>query len=177
MCTGIELGYGIGSDGGALKCTAKFVTGYEPTTGSLSATTPTDNAGTMFNIYDLTTHTLGGEDLLINDFNLSISRNVTRVSYDSTANYKPMGYVIGGYEVTGSLGCKRDSESEAVPTNTSTGIVLALSDGTFQVDAPKCMVESVSTDLADEGWKHSFSFRCFYDDAADTNPIVTITTA
>ncbi len=178
MLSSMELSYGVGSDGGALKTTATFVTGYEPTDSAIDTpVSPVATEGTMFNIFDLSTHTLGGEDLLLHDFSLSISRPVNRISWNAADNYKPHGYSIGGYEVTGSLSCKRDIESQAVPTNTSAGIVLALSDGTFQIDAPDCMVESVSTDLADEGWKKSFTYRCFYNDASETNPIVTITTA
>ena len=178
MMTGMELSYGVGSDGGALKATATFVTAYEPTeTAIATPSTITATEGVSFNFYDLTVHTLNSEDLLMHDFSLSISRPVNRVSWQSASNYAPHGYSIGGYEVSGSLSCKRDAESQAVPTNTSSGITLALSDGTFQVDAPDCMVESVSTDLADEGWKQSFTFRCFYNDAAESNAIVTVTTA
>ena len=178
MATGMELSYGVGSDGGALQVTATFVTAYEPTETTIATpSTITATEGVSFNFYDLTVHTLGSEDLLMHDFSLSISRPVNRVSWQSGSSYAPHGYSIGGYEVSGSLSCKRDTESQAVPTNTSVGIPLKLTGGVFDIDAPDCMVESVSTDLADEGWKQSFAFRCFYDDTSESSPIVTIKTA
>jgi|DEB0MinimDraft_4_1074332.scaffolds.fasta_scaffold29303_3 hypothetical protein len=184
MCTSMELSYGIGTDGGALSCVATFVTGYIPIESTLtpSGGTITDVSGTVFNIHDLSIYTLGSvsNNILINDFSLNISRPVNRVSYQSTSEFAPYGYSIGGYEVTGTVGCKRDANSSAIPTNTSTGIELNIGDSTFEVTAPKVMVESVSTDLADEGWKQEFSYRAFYDDSGsnpENNTIVQIETA
>jgi len=177
MCTSMELSYSIGGDGGALQLVANFVTGYNPTTGTLTPSSSTSTLGTVFNIYDLSAPTLGGNELLIMGFSLNISRAVNRVSYDSDNQFKPLGYSIGGYEVTGSINCKRDANSASVATNSSAGIALSVGDGTFAVTANDTMVEDLSVDLADEGWKHDFSYRCFYDDSAETNAVVTIDTA
>ena len=179
MCTSMELSYGIGTDGGALSCVATFVTGYIPVESTLTPTGSniTDVSGVVFNAHDISINSLGGKDVLINDFSLNISRPVNRVSYQSGAEFAPYGYSIGAYEVTGTLGCKRDKNSADIATNTSTGIELNVGDSTFEVTAPKVMVESISTDLADEGWKQEFSYRAFYDDASDTNPIVQIETS
>jgi hypothetical protein len=179
LCTSMELAYAIGTDGGAMTCTATFVTGYEPTEESLTPSSSTDMAGTIMNIFDVTTQQLGGQDLLLHNFNLNISRAVNRVSWSSASNYKPLGYSIGMYEVTGVFGCKRDANSIQVPTNTSAGIALSVQSTSpvLQIDAPDVVVESVSTDLADEGWKEEFSFRAFFDDSSQSNPIVTIATS
>jgi len=177
MCTSMELSYGIGTDGGALSCVATFVTGYIPIESTVTPASATDVSGVVFNAHDISINSLGSKDVLINDFSLNISRPVNRVSYQSGAEFAPYGYSIGAYEVTGTLGCKRDKNSADIATNTSTGIALNVGDSTFEVTAPKVMVESISTDLADEGWKQEFSYRAFYDDASDTNPIVQIETA
>ena len=177
MCTSMELSYGIGTDGGALSCVATFVTGYIPVESTLTPASDTDRSGQVFNAHDISINSLGGQDVLINDFSLNISRPVNRVSYQSTVEFAPYGYSIGAYEVTGTLGCKRDANSSSIASNTSTGIALNVGDSTFEVTAPKVMVESISTDLADEGWKQEFSYRAFYDDASDTNTIVQIETS
>ena len=174
LCTKLSLSYGLG-DGGSLKLTAGFTTGYDPVEGTLTPTTSTDTYGKPFNFHDLSTHTLDAADLLLSDVSLDISRSVSRVGYDS-ATYKPLKYTIGQYEVSGSLSCKRDSNSDTVTRNSSVGVVLALSDGTFKIDAPDVMVSDVSSDTAEDGWKSTFNFKCFFNDATTVNPIVTITT-
>jgi len=182
MCTSMELSYGIGTDGGALSCVATFMTGYIPVESTLtpSGGTITDVSGVVFNAHDISINSLGGQQVLINDFSLNISRPVNRVSYQSTAEFAPYGYSIGAYEVTGTLGCKRDTNSSSIASNTSTGIELNVGDSTFEVTAPKVMVESISTDLADEGWKQEFSYRAFYEDSGanpENNTIVQIETS
>ena len=178
MCTSMELAYGIDSDGGMLKCTTTFMTGYKPSQGTLTAGSSTDlGASVAFNIHDLTTHTYDSQDLLIKDFSLNISRSVTKAGANPDSNYNPFGYAIGGYEVTGNITCKRDEKVDGILDNNSTGQALALSDGTFQVSATKCLIDGASPSFDDTGFTSSIPFRCFYDDAAHTNPIVTITTA
>ena len=178
VCSGLELAYAIGTDGGALSAVVTFVTGYEPIEAAVDAvTSPTDCSGAVFNIFDLSTNTLNGEELMVYDFSCSIQRAVNKVGYRADANFEPHGYAIGPYEVTGSVSCKRDSESSAVPVNTSAGIPLVMTDGAFEINAPKVMVESVSTDLADEGWRHSFAWRAFHAAGTESANIVTIGTA
>ena len=178
VCSGLELAYAIGTDGGALSAVVTFVTGYEPIEAAVDAvTSPTDCSGAVFNIFDLSTNSLNGEDLMVYDFSCSIQRAVNKVGYRADANFEPHGYAIGPYEVTGSVSCKRDSESSAVPVNTSAGIPLVMTDGAFEINAPKVMVESVSTDLADEGWRHSFAWRAFHAAGTESANIVTIGTA
>ena len=178
VCSGLELSYAVGTDGGALSAVATFVTGYEPIQAAVDAlTSPTDCAGAVFNIFDLSTNTLNGEELMVYDFSCSIQRAVNKVGYRADANFEPHGYAIGPYEVTGSVSCKRDSESVDVPVNNSTGIPLVMTDGAFEVNAPKVMVESVSTDLADEGWRQSFAWRAFHAAGSESASIVIIGTA
>jgi len=178
LCTSMELSYGIDSDGGMLKCVANFTTGYKPAQGTLTPDASTDMGNAVaFNIHDLTTHTYDSQDLLIKDFSLSISRSVTKAGANPDSNYNPFGYAIGGYEVTGSITCKRDENVDGILDNDSAGQVLALSDGTFQIDAPKCMVDGASPSFDDSGFSSSIPFRCFYDDASISNSIVKITTA
>ena len=182
LCTGLTLSGDIGSNGGVVMCTATFQTAYAPTEGVLTFSggggthTVISDQTTMFNMHDLTVETLNEQDLLLYGFELAIARPVNRIGFDSGSNFKPQGYSLGGYEVTGSLTCKRDAEStDAI--DTSTPVALALSAGdVYQIDAPKCVVDSSGISFDDDGWKQTIPFRCTYS-GATSSTIVSIKTA
>ena len=182
LCTGLSLSGDINSNGGVVMCTATFQTAYAPTEAALTFSggggthTVISDQITMFNMHDLTVETLNEQDLLLYSFELSIARPVNRVGFDNSSNFKPQGYALGGYEVNGSLTCKRDAEStDAI--DTSTPVALALSAGdVFQIDAPKVMVDNSAISTDDDGWKQTIPFICTYS-GATTSTIVEIKTA
>ena len=182
LCTGLTLSGDIGSNGGVVMATATFQTAYAPTEAAftLETTSATNTAisdqTTMFNMHDLTVETLNEQDLLLYSFELAIARPVNRIGFDNGSNFKPQGYSVGGYEVTGSLTCKRDAEStDAI--DTATPVALALSAGdVYQIDAPKCVVDASSISMDDDGWKQTIPFRCTYSGATSAT-IVSIKTA
>ena len=182
LCTGLTLSGDIDSNGGVVMCTATFQTAYAPTEATLTFSggggthTVISDQITMFNMHDLTVETLNEQDLLLYSFELAIARPVNRVGFDNGSNFKPQGYALGGYEVTGSLTCKRDAEStDAI--DTSTPVALALSAGdVFQIDAPKVMVDNSAISTDDDGWKQTIPFICTYS-GATTSTIVEIKTA
>ena len=182
LCTGLTLTGDIASNGGVVMCTATFQTGYVPTEAALTFSggggthTVISDQTTMFNMHDLTVETLNEQDLLLYGFDLNIARPVNRIGFDNGSNFKPQGYSLGGYEVTGSLTCKRDAEStDAI--DTSTAVALALSAGdVFQIDAPKVYVDNSAISFDDDGWKQTIPFRCTYS-GATSSTIVSIKTA
>ena len=177
LCTSLDLCYSIASDGGMLIVTATFLTGYVPTQGTLTPASSTDlGTGVAFNIHSLSTHTYAAQELMVHDFSLNIARAVTKAGGNPDGSYAPFGYNVGGYEVTGSITAKRDENSAACITN-NTAQALAFADGTFEVQATKCLIDSASVGFDDTGLTTTLPFRCFYDDAAEDNPVVTIHTA
>ena len=161
--------------------TATFQTAYAPTQGALTFTGGTHTLltshTTMFNMHDLTTATtLDSEDMLLYSFDLSIARPVTRVGFDAGNSFRPMGYSLGGYEVTGSLTCKRDGEIDDAIDNTA-GMALDLDTGVFQITGAKVFVDEAGISFDDDGWKQTIPLRFTYDSAAISNPVVTIGTA
>ena len=182
VCTGLTLTGDIASNGGVVMATATFQTAYQPTESALTFTGGTHTLlsaqQTMFNMHDLTVETLNEQDLLLYSFDLNIARPVNRIGFDNSSNFKPMGYSLGGYEVTGSLTCKRDAESlEAIDTDMSVPKALALSAGdVFQIDAPKVFIDGAGISMDDDGWKQTIPFRCTYS-GATTSTIVSIKTA
>ena len=129
----------------------------------------------MFNMHDLTTTTLDGEDILLYSFDLAIERPVSRIGFDSGNDFRPMGYSIGGYSVTGSLTCKRDGEIDDAIDNTA-GMALDIDTGVFQITGDKVFVDDSGISFDEDGWKQTIPLRFTYNSAATSNPVVTIAT-
>ena len=179
LCTGLTLSGDIGSNGGVVMGTATFQTAYKPTEAALSLSgseTTLSAQATMFNMHDLQTTTLDGEDLLLYSFDLNIARPVNRIGFDSGNDFRPMGYSVGGYEVTGSLTCKRDGEVDDAIDN-ETGMALDIDTTVFQISGSKVFVDEAGISFDDDGWKQTIPLRFTYDSAATSNAVVTIGTA
>ncbi len=179
LCTGLTLSGDIGSNGGVVMGTATFQTAYKPTEAALSLSgseTTLSAQATMFNMHDLQTTTLDGEDLLLYSFDLNIARPVNRIGFDSGNDFRPMGYSVGGYEVTGSLTCKRDGEVDDAIDNEA-GMALDIDTTVFQISGNKVFVDEAGISFDDDGWKQTIPLRFTYDSAATSNAVVTIGTA
>jgi len=190
MVTSFTLSGDIGSNGGVIMGSATFVTGFNPEKANISfsgsgETTIADQIS-YFNMHDLSATSItpsGGsaEDLVLFSFELNIARSVNRVGFDTAANnFKPMGYVIGGYEVTGSMVVKRDAESDAAISfadNAEPLCAISITDGTFAIAAEKALIDQSSINFDEDGFKSVIPFRCTYNAANTSNPVVTISTS
>mgnify|MGYP003114155924 FL=1 len=190
MCTSFTISGDIGGNGGVIMGSATFVTGFNPDKANIAFSGGTETTITAqtayFNMHDLSATTItpsGGsaEDLVLFSFELNIERAVNRVGFDTASNgFAPLGYVVGGYEVTGSMTVKRDAESDAAITYADTAepvCAISISDGTFQIEAPKAIIDQASINFDDDGFKSVIPFRCTYDAAATSNSVVDIHTA
>ena len=180
MCTSFTMSGDIASNGGVVMGTATFVTGYAATEGALTFTGGTHTLlsaqTTIFNMHDMTTaQTLDTEDLVLYSFELGINRSVSRISFDQGSAFRPHGYAVGGYEVTGSLTCQRDGEIVDAIDKTD-GAVLSLDTGVFHIEAPDCMIDESSISFDEDGWKQVVPFRCVYS-GATSSTVVSIATA
>ena len=178
LCTGLTLAGDIASNGGVVLGTATFVTAYAPTEAALTLSgTETTLAAqiTLFNIHDLQTTTLDGEDILLYSFDVNISRPVNRIGFDPDNSYRPNGYSIGGYEVTGNLTCKRDGEVDDA-INNAAGMALVLDTAVFQIAGDKVYVDNAGISFDDDGWKQTIPLRFTYNKAAVTNSVIRIDT-
>ena len=179
LCTGLTLSGDIASNGCVVMGTATFQTAYVPTEAALTLSgseTTLSAQTTMFNMHDLQTTTLDSEDLLLYGFDLNIARPVNRIGFDSSNSFRPMGYGVGGYEVTGSLTCKRDGEVDDAIDNTS-GMALDIDTTVFQITGTKVYVDEAGISFDDDGWKQTIPLRFTYDSAATSNAVVSIGTA
>ena len=187
MCTSFSLAGDIGSDGGMVMGTATFVTGYAPVSSALTFSgthTTVAQHVNFFNMHDLSKTEINSgsaEDLVLYSFELNIERSVNRIGFDTASNgFKPLGYSVGGYEVTGSLTVKRDAESKDAITFADTAepvCAIDLDTTVFQIQAPKAIIDTASINFDDDGWKTVIPFRCTYDGASTGNTIVSINTA
>tara|TARA_R100000315_G_scaffold45369_1_gene20495 strand:- start:3357 stop:4367 length:1011 start_codon:yes stop_codon:yes gene_type:complete len=177
MCTGLSFSGSIDSDGGMVMCTATFQTAYLPTgTTNLTYSSTTDVSAmqTMFNMHDIATcniNTGSDEALVLYNFEINIERPITRVGYNSSSNFDPDGYSLGGYEVTGSLTVKRDAESLSAITE-DTYFSLDIDTTVYQILAPKCIIDQASINFDDDGLKQVLPFRATYT-GATTNTIIS----
>ena len=179
LCTGLTLSGSIDGNGGVVMGTATFQTAYVPTEAALTLSgseTTLSAQTTMFNMHHLQTTTLDSEDLLLYSFDLNIARPVNRIGFDSSNSFRPMGYGVGGYEVTGSLTCKRDGEVDDAIDNTS-GMALDIDTTVFQITGTKVYVDEAGISFDDDGWKQTIQLRFTYDSAATSNAVVSIGTA
>lgn len=178
MATSLSFSGDIGGDGGVVMCTAVFQTAYLPTGGtdlSYSSITAVSAQQDIFNMHDLVDTKVtpsGGsaEDLLMYNFEINIARPVTRIGFDSSSDFKPMGYALGGYEVTGSLTVKRDAESiSAIAENTSFALAINTKNDSsaiiYQLSAPTCLIDAASISFDDDGFKQVIPFRATYTGA------------
>lgn len=179
MCTNMTISGSIDGDGGSLMLSCTFITGYKPIEGSLTADASdaaVSDQVPVSNIHSFSTTTLGGSggDLVLHSFELSIARSAQRHGWQASS-FDPYAQAVGGFEVTGSLSCKRDGNSLAATAEGST-LALSLTDGTFAITCPAVYVDSPAIDFADNGWLQTIPFRAVHTGAA-TNAIVTIDTA
>tara|TARA_A100001201_G_scaffold143754_1_gene147221 strand:+ start:509 stop:1534 length:1026 start_codon:yes stop_codon:yes gene_type:complete len=173
MATSLTFSGDIGGNGGVVMCTAVFQTAYKPiasTDLAYSSITTVSDQDTMFNMHDLSTTEItpsGGsaEDLLLYSFELNIARTVTRVGFDASTDFNPMGYALGGYEVTGSLNAKRDSESVTAIAEGNTPFALDLDTTVYQILAPTCFIDNASISFDEDGFKQVIPFRATYTGA------------
>lgn len=177
MATSLTFSGDIGSNGGIVMCTAVFQTAYAPTANTDVAYNNGSNVTvsaqqTMFNMHDISASTAtpsGGsaEDLLLFSFELNIARTVTRVGFNSSSSFDPMGYALGGYEVTGSLNAKRDGESVTAIAE-ATSFALDIDTGVYQILAPTCLIDSASISFDEDGFKQVIPFRAVYSGATSS---------
>ena len=169
MCTGLSFSGDLASNGGVVMCTATFVTGYLPTaTTNVGHTVATAVSAhqTMFNMHDLTVTSYGGQDLVLHGFEINIARPVNKISFqDGAGAFKPYGYALGPYEVTGSLTCKRDDLALVAAAEGQAPVALDLDTTVYQILAPTCMNDASSINFDEDGWKMSLPFRAVYTGA------------
>jgi len=176
-CTSMTLRQDVGTNGGEMVVESTFVTGYRPVENTLAASSETLDTGTPKNIFSLSTQTVNSQPLVLNSWEINITRPLARVGYIDTTDYNPYGYVqTGPYEVTGNLLTKRDDTIEDLATQlkgNSAGIAIALAESSgFTIDIPDAMIDNSQAENGDF-MLQNIPFRAFA--ASETAEIIGIT--
>ena len=106
-------------NGGLLTASGTFWSGYQPVIGAESTAADATAAGFNKGFFDCTTSQVGGDDVVMNNFELTISNPATRVGYETVNSIagEPCAYMRGGQiSVTGTVGVKLDDNVAQIIT-------------------------------------------------------------
>jgi|GEM_PF-3494099 len=122
------------TNGGRLTASGTFFSGYQPVIGA-EATSPDATAVNYTKgFFDCTTMSIGGDDVVLNSFSVTISNPAQRVGY-STVNsitHEPSAYQRGGQiTVTGTVSAKLDDNvtDTIVDFRTGNNVNISIGDG------------------------------------------------
>jgi len=106
-------------NGGLITASGTFWSGYQPVIGAESTAADATAAGFNKGFFDCTTSSIGGDDVVMNNFELTISNPATRVGYETVNSIagEPCAYMRGGQiAVTGSMSVKLDDNVAQIIT-------------------------------------------------------------
>ena len=155
--TGFTLSEDIGTEGGELVVTINWATGFMPVHSATDISSPAYDEQTPKNIRNLalTTAELGsGNDLVVQSWELSVSRTIERVHYAdiTSGTFAPFGYAMtGGFEIGGSLTVIRNETVHDLLANfyNSTALDMKLAETTaseFTIDMDKVLLGESTVD-------------------------------
>ena len=98
-------------NGGRLTASGTFFSGYQPVIGTEGTSANATAVDYTKGFFDCTTMSIGGDDVVINNFEVTISNPAQRVGYKTvnSVSHEPSAYMRGGMiEVTGTLSALLD---------------------------------------------------------------------
>ncbi len=186
VATGVTLSEAVDSENGELICVVNCMSAYKPAYVNQSLGTPTKISGVAKNIKNLSVYNMNNgsaRDLHIMSWEISLSRSVERIATKDYTNYKPYGYaMVGQFEVTGSVTCKRDTSIENLLATLSSGtFALNLAEASnFTISMPKCKVNEATMDNGGAIMMQTIPFTAYCEnpDAGDgTENVFSLTIA
>ena len=165
----LTLSMDAGTDGGGLRASGQFMTGYKPIIEANSVTADTSASDYDGGLFHCDTSTLGTDAMTVKSFELTISNPAQRVGYQGTAG-EADGYIRAGQlDISGSVTMKADSLQQVNADtfwkeNATAALVLkpssASSAKTIDFNLPAVNVSDVSMDMGEEGIFQTVSFTC-----------------
>ena len=109
----LTLTMSAGTNGGLLNASGQFMSGYKPVVGAATfetgGTSLVSTSDLQRGLFDCTVHEIGGTDVSVSDFSVTLSNPATRVGYQGDSG-EADGYVRAGtLGVTGSITIKADT--------------------------------------------------------------------
>jgi len=115
----LTLSMSPGENGGLLTASGTFWSGYQPVIGAEGTAADATAVDWSKGYFDCTTSQLGGDDIVMSNFSLTISNPATRVGYETVNSIagEPSAYMRGGQiSVTGSISAKLDDNVAQIIT-------------------------------------------------------------
>lgn len=168
----IELTHSIDSNAGLPIINCTFVTGYpaelKNDVAGLTITSGVNVAGRKFTDIVTTNRILGlstatDGDVRVYSHSISMSRDIQRVGYQDTTNYKPYSYEqVGELECTGSITFKKDSHFPTIQAlsrnNDNTGFNMVLAPNYF-ANLNKAKMTNLITDTGSAELRATAEFK------------------
>ncbi|HCX21001.1 MAG TPA: hypothetical protein DHN29_03740 [Cytophagales bacterium] len=178
-CTSMTMREAVDSNGGELVVESTFVTGYRPVENTLAASSETLDTASPKNIFSVSTANVNSQPVVMNSWEITISRPFVRVGYIDTTDYNPYGYVqTGPYEVTGNLVAKRDDSIYDLVADIkggSAGVAISLAESSgLTISLPDVMIDNSKPEVSDY-LLQNIPFRAFA--ASESATIVSFTIA
>lgn len=173
----LTLSMDAGTEGGILKASGQFMTGYKPVLQDCdSIVTNSESTASDFQkgLFDITTHTVGGDDASVKSFSLTMSNPATRTGFQGSAGEADGYSRAAGFEATGNITIKADDNAmqhiDAWATNST--VAIALNDGsTFDFSLPAVNMSGHALDMSDDGVFLDIPFTVTSGADAGSNPI------
>lgn len=151
----LDLSMDAGTDGGRLRASGQFMTGYKPVIEANTVTADTSASDYDKGLFDCTTTTFAGAACTVRSFSLSISNPANRIGFQGSSG-ETDGYVRGGaFGITGSITIKIDSTTgEYLRSKWQTNTTCAISVGngsSIDFSIPAANISGWNMDMADEG--------------------------
>jgi len=156
----LTLSMDAGTDGGRLRASGQFMSGYKPVIETNTVGADTGDADWDGGLFLCDTSTLGTDAMTVKSFSITIDNPAQRVGYQGTAG-ETDGYSRGGaLSITGSITMKSDSlqqinDDTFWKLNATTAIVLKPSSpsaaSTIDISIPAANISNISMDMAEEG--------------------------
>ena len=167
------------NNGGLLTASGTFWSGYQPVVGAEGSSADATAVNWTKGFFDCTTSQVGGDDVVMSSFELTISNPATRVGYETVNSIagEPCAYMRGGQiSVTGSVSVKLDDNVAQILTEdflVGTSANISIGDGSaIDFDIPTAKYTGHSHTNTDSG---VFVELPFMGTADGSNALVTIT--
>ena len=146
------------NNGGLLTASGTFWSGYQPVIGAEETAADATAVNWTKGFFDCTTSQVGGDDVVMNNFELTISNPATRVGYETVNSIagEPCAYMRGGQiAVTGTVGVKLDDNTAQIITEdflAGTSANVSIGDGaSIDFDIPTAKYTGHSHTSTDSG--------------------------
>ena len=178
ILTELTLSMEPGTNGGLLTASGTFWSGYQPVIGAENTSPDATAVDYTKGFFDCTTSQIGGDDVVMNSFDLTISNPAVRVGYETvnSVDGEPCAYMRGGQiSVTGNVTVKLDDNVAQIVTEdflVGTSANISIGDGSsIDFDIPTAKYTGHSHTNTDSG---VFVELPFMGTAEGSNALVTI---